>query len=183
MTSFSREGDQCDLPLRAAQPTEGVNLHKADRKSDGRSYRSIITAQYLQNIYMNWLWAGILAAAAAWQINKIIIRCWGDWGTIWVTPFLEEILKTGGAFILGANLILTHGIFGTIEAFYDLKTSREKGAPAALASFVGHLAFGLAANFGLIFQQSLWAAFFYGIIGHLAWNVLVSLLVSSKRKS
>jgi len=130
---------------------------------------------------MNWIWAGLFALGAAWQINKIIIKYWGDRGTVWVTPLLEEVLKTGGAFLFGADLILTHGLFGTIEAFYDLKTARRKGPPAALASFLGHLAFGVAANAGLIFHQSLWAAIIYGLLGHLAWNVLVSLLVNGKR--
>lgn len=131
---------------------------------------------------MSWLWAGIIAAAAAWQLNKIIVRHWGNWGTIWITPAVEEVLKTAGAFYLGADLILTHGLFGAIEAAYDLKTSRRRGFSAALASLLGHLAFGAAANAGLIFYQSLWAAFLYGTMGHLAWNVLVSLLVNRKRR-
>ncbi|HHT62480.1 MAG: hypothetical protein ACOX4H_08350 [Bacillota bacterium] len=129
---------------------------------------------------MNWVWTGILAAMGAWQVNKIVIRYWGDWGTVWITPVIEEMLKTGGAFFFGANLILTHGMFGTIEAFYDLKTARRKGPAAALASFLGHLAFGIAANAGLIFHKSLWAALIYGVMGHLAWNVLVSLLVNKE---
>lgn len=130
---------------------------------------------------MNWLWAGILAAAAAWQVNKIIVRYWGDGGTIWITPGVEEVLKTGGAFILGADVILTHGLFGAIEAVYDLKTARRKGPSAALASLLGHLVFGAAANAGFVFYQSLWAALIYGTMGHLAWNILVSLLAKKKR--
>ncbi|MEL7568404.1 MAG: hypothetical protein AAGU27_26505 [Dehalobacterium sp.] len=130
---------------------------------------------------MNWLWAGIFAAAAAWQTNKIIVRYRGDWGTVWITPAVEEFFKTGGAFILGADIILTHGLFGTIEAVYDLKTSRRKGPSAALASLLGHLAFGTAAQAGFAFYQSFWAALLYGTLGHLAWNILVSLLARKKR--
>lgn len=130
---------------------------------------------------MNWLWAGIIAAVAAWQINKIIIKYWGDRGTIWITPGVEELLKTGASLILGADLIFTHGFFGFIEAVYDLKTSRKKGRSAALASLLGHLAFGTAANAGLVFYQSVWAAIIYGTMGHMAWNVLVSLMVKRKR--
>lgn len=130
---------------------------------------------------MSWLWAGIFAAFAAWQINKIIVRLWGDGGTIWITPVVEELLKSGGAFVLGADLILTHGLFGTIEAAYDLKTSKKRGASAALASFLGHLAFGAAARAGFIFYQSFWAALIYGTLGHLGWNILVSLLADKKR--
>lgn len=94
---------------------------------------------------------------------------------------MEELLKTGASFILGANLILTHGFFGFIEAVYDFKTSRKKGRSAALASLLGHLAFGIAANAGLVFYQSLWAAIIYGTMGHLAWNVLVYLMVKRNR--
>ncbi|ATW26987.1 hypothetical protein [Candidatus Formimonas warabiya] len=130
---------------------------------------------------MNWLWAGILAAVAAWQLNKIIVRFWGEWGTIWITPAVEETVKTTGAFVLGADLILTHGFFGAIEALYDLKTSRRRGFSAALASLLGHLVFGMAAQGAWTVYGSLFAAVAFGTMGHLAWNVLISMLTKRKR--
>ncbi len=97
---------------------------------------------------MNWLLAGILAATVAWQFNKIIVKYWGEWGTVWITPVLEEISKTVGAVLLNTDIILTQGLFGAIEALYDLKTSRRKGISAAVASLLGHTVFGTSAREG-----------------------------------
>lgn len=130
---------------------------------------------------MNWLWAGIIAAAVAWQLNKIIVRFWGEWGTIWITPVVEETIKTTGAVVLGADIILTHGLFGTIEALYDLRTSPRKGISAALASLIGHSVFGLASQAGLMVYGSLYVAVISGTMGHLAWNVLISMLTNRNR--
>lgn len=122
---------------------------------------------------MNWIISGIISAVLAWVLNKKILHYWGDKGTVWVTPVVEEMLKTVAALVLGADIILTHGVFGTIEAVYDVNTAPKRGVSAALVSFWGHLMFGAAANIGYLLYGHVGSAILAGAILHLAWNVFI----------
>jgi len=125
---------------------------------------------------MNWLWSGIFSAIGAWFLNKLVVKYWGWQGTVWVAPFVEEILKTGTALILHGDIVLSHGAFGAVEAVYDVNTSPQRGVSAALASFIGHLLFGFISQTGYFWRGgSFAAAVLLGSSVHVVWNLFVSL--------
>ncbi|MDD2400886.1 MAG: hypothetical protein PHI90_05830 [Clostridia bacterium] len=91
---------------------------------------------------MSYLVAGIFAASLAWVVNRLAIKYFGEYSIIWVIPLLEETIKTGVALLSGTSLVLTHGIFGCIEAIHDYYFSRKWGLVAGVSSVVSHLLYG-----------------------------------------
>lgn len=91
---------------------------------------------------MSYLVAGIFAASLAWVVNRLVIKYFGEYSIIWVIPLLEETIKTGVALLSGTSLVLTHGIFGCIEAIHDYYFSRKWGLVAGVSSVVSHLLYG-----------------------------------------
>lgn len=136
---------------------------------------------------MSYLWAGLFAAAGAWILNRFVVKHWGEAAIIWVIPWLEEILKTGIAVLLKANLVLTHGIFGLIEASHDYLVSPRWGLLAGLTGIVSHWFYGWFT--AMLFKQtSSWliSIFCAGLL-HVFWNhVMIRLFshcaVSRQRK-
>lgn len=131
---------------------------------------------------MNCFWAGLIAAALIWQINNRVVAQWGNQSTTWVTPWVEETVKTLSAVIFKADIVFTHGIFGGVEALYDLFTSRRRGLSAALISLIGHVIFGIITKTVVSLAQSLAAGIFAGAFLHLAWNVFVGYIVNIRLK-
>ena len=89
--------------------------------------------------------AGIIAAVFSYIFNKLALKKIGNIGISIVVPFIEESSKTAAAFILDANIIGTHFVFGFIEGIYDIvNSSKSIGKWAALASLISHSVFGFA---------------------------------------
>lgn len=116
-------------------------------------------------------------AALSFLLNRAALRYLGPKAVISLGPLLEEAAKTLPAFYLGADIFLTHAVFGAIEAGYDWLTSRRFGARAAILSLAGHSLFGLATVGALALSGSILLAAAAGLVGHLAWNItLIHLL-------
>lgn len=114
-----------------------------------------------------------LMAGLSFLLNRAALRHVGAKAVITVSPAVEEALKTLPAFFLGADVLLTHALFGVIEAGYDGWTGGDNGPAAALLSVAGHGLFGLATTAVLFWGGSVFWALGGGIAAHLVWNVLV----------
>ena len=83
---------------------------------------------------------GLAAAIFAYFINSKSLKYLGQGVVTYWAPVFEESLKTGFAIILGANIIISHGSFGAVEALYDIYKGRGNIAYlAGLTGFVSHL--------------------------------------------
>ena len=117
--------------------------------------------------------AGLIAAAAAWQLNNFLQRLGQHWSIAWLAPLVEESSKTGFAVVFSTSLPGTHFIFGFIEAIYDYFTPPNSGITTWLTSILGHLGFGLLT----LYLWELTGNFLWGwlgaVISHLIWNNIV----------
>lgn len=125
-----------------------------------------------------WL-AGLLAAGTAWITNRLVVKYWGDLAVVWVIPWLEEIIKTGIAIFSGASLILTHGVFGLLEAVHDYMASPRWGIIAGFSSIISHCFYGwvtafINARISFWLGSALVAAFL-----HVCWNYVMVRLFGS----
>lgn len=111
-----------------------------------------------------YLLAGGVAALLAYLINRYLVYRFGAETIIFLTPILEEGLKTGMALLFRTAILPVHIIFGIIEGYYDLKTSR-LGITAGILSIVWHTTFGLVTTF------------LPKIMGHLAYGVIGAILL------
>lgn len=91
----------------------------------------------------------------------------GEGTIIFVTPILEETLKTGLAVYLRTAILPVHVIFGLIEGIYDLKTSR-LGISAGLLSLIWHTGFGLVT----ILLGKFMGNIAYGLVGAILIHYL-----------
>jgi hypothetical protein len=127
---------------------------------------------------MDYWFAGLFAAGVAWLINRVAVKYFGESAVIWLIPWLEELVKTGVAVLSGTSIILTHGVFGLLEAVHDYVASPRWGIPAGLLSIISHWFYGLV-TFTVYQSTSLWpvsvlsAAFL-----HVGWNYLMVRLFS-----
>lgn len=115
----------------------------------------------------------VLMAALSFLLNRAALRFEGVKAVITWGPTLEEAVKTVPAYWLGADILLTHVVFGAIEAGYDWLTSGRHGLAAAGLSLAGHSLFGLVTVGVLHLAGSLALALVAGMAAHLAWNVTV----------
>lgn len=123
-----------------------------------------------------------LMAAASFLLNRWLWKCFGNVVVISYGPLVEELAKTLPAFFLGANIFLTHSVFGIIEAVYDLLNSaRQTKAIAVLLSVVGHSTFGGITYFILAQFNNIWMAVVSGVICHVVWNMAVVRYSTSQR--
>lgn len=125
-----------------------------------------------------FLMAGLSAAAFAYVVNRYLVNRFGANTIVFITPILEEGLKTGLAVFLGAAILPVHVVFGLVEGIYDLKTSRV-GIMAGLMSTIWHTVFGLltvlVANLMGNLVYGLLAAIFVHYVGN-------SIVVKSKEE-
>ncbi|MDT8902804.1 hypothetical protein [Anaeroselena agilis] len=113
----------------------------------------------------------VLMAALSFLLNRAALRIAGLQAVISWGPVIEEAAKTAPAFYLGADVLLTHVLFGVIEAGYDWRSGGGDGPAAALLSVAGHSLFG-ALTVGVIYLTgSLAAALALAVVAHVAWNV------------
>lgn len=108
--------------------------------------------------------AGFAAALVAYILNRYLVNRFGSGTIVYLTPIIEEGVKTGFATILEAAIVPVHLIFGLIEGIYDLKTSRY-GITAGLMSVAWHAIFGLV---------TVWLT---RMLGNLAYGVLTAILL------
>lgn len=120
----------------------------------------------------------VLMAALAFLLNRAALGISGVKAVITWGPTLEEAVKTLPAYWLGADIFLTHVLFGAIEAAHDWLTSRRRGAAAAFFSLAGHSLFGAVTVVVLHFAGSPALALAAGIAAHLAWNVALIRLTA-----
>lgn len=126
----------------------------------------------------DFIWAGFFAAGAAWFGNYVFVALTRAKGIIFLTPAVEESAKTGFAVWLGAPVWLTHIVFGTLEAIWDIAGNGRRGIYAGIASIAGHAAFGLAVVF--IWQKTgfLLIAILGSYMLHMAWNGIILRLIN-----
>lgn len=113
-----------------------------------------------------------LGAAGSFLLNRALLRLFGVQVIITLSPVLEEAAKTLSAFLLGADLLITHLTFGLIEAVYDLSQSGGKAVLAALLSIVGHGLFGVI-TLTVSLLSDMYVGLAAGIVAHLIWNAAV----------
>ena len=120
-----------------------------------------------------------LAAGGSFLINRLLLRQWGVRVIITLSPVVEEMLKTAAAYYFAADILVTHLVFGLIEAVYDLAQSQGKAMAAAM-SVIGHGLFGgatvLAAG-----TAGIYAGLAVGIMLHLLWNTIMLRWVARNR--
>ncbi len=113
----------------------------------------------------------VLMAALSFLLNRAALRYAGLQAVISWGPVIEEAAKTAPAFYLGADVLLTHALFGVIEAGYDWRSGGGNGTAAALLSVAGHSLFG-GLTVGVIhLTGSMPLALVTAAAAHIAWNV------------
>lgn len=119
-----------------------------------------------------FLLAGLCAAAFAYVINRYLVNRFGANTIVFITPILEEGLKTGLAILLHAVILPVHVVFGLVEGIYDLKTSRV-GILAGLMSILWHTAFGLITVLVAVVMGNLVYGLLAAIFIHYVGNSIV----------
>jgi len=118
--------------------------------------------------------SGLAAAIFAYFINSKSLKYLGQEVVTYWAPVFEESLKTGFAIILGANIIISHGSFGAVEALYDIYKSRGNIAYlAGFTGFVSHLFFGVLTQYMIEYFDSYFFAVLIVIGIHIFWNTIV----------
>lgn len=131
---------------------------------------------------MGFILAGVLAAAVSWVGNRTVLHIMGTKVIVVAAPLLEETAKSGAAVLTGSSLVLTHGVFGLVEAIYDAWSSWPRGFSAALASLAGHVFYGCVAYFTWQKQGVFWSAVMSGYTVHMLWNLTVMKFIVRRRK-
>jgi len=114
-----------------------------------------------------------LMAALSFLLNRMMVGYVGFRVAITYSAIIEELSKSLPAFILGADMLVTHATFGLIEAGYDWQTSKNHRVTAAAFSLLGHSFFGLVTIASLDATGSIVSALVAGILVHLVWNVTI----------
>lgn len=112
-----------------------------------------------------------LAASSSFLLNRALLKLLGVQTIITLSPVLEEMVKTLSAYYFDADILVTHGVFGLIEAVYDWMQTRGR-LLAAVLSIVGHSLFG----FVTVFTAQLTGVYIglaAGIVTHLLWNTIM----------
>ena len=121
---------------------------------------------------MDWMFAGFTAAVLAYFINGFAMRIWQDSALLGPIPLVEEAAKTILAFFFGAGILLTHLMFGIMEAVFDWQ-GENKRLSAAASAMVAHSVFGLvtvvAAQAAGMLGMGIVVAFFV----HVLWNAIM----------
>ncbi|MGI6553901.1 MAG: hypothetical protein ACOX2P_00465 [Bacillota bacterium] len=119
--------------------------------------------------------AGVLAAAAAYLINRLIIGQAGNKGIVTFIPIVEEAVKSLSAVALGAPLVNTHAVFGAIEAGYEILGAKSiKGVVGGLSSFVTHGFWGLITVGIYRVTGSLLLGIGAAAVVHSIWNRVIT---------
>ena len=124
---------------------------------------------------------GCLMAGLGFLLNKLLLKYIGMKVIVSYSPIVEEITKTLCSYYFAADILVTHIIFGVLEAVYDWfkRRSRERGAIAALSSIVGHTLFGVVTIGIFNLSDSIFLGIFVAGCIHLIWNVALIRLAAS----
>jgi hypothetical protein len=134
---------------------------------------------------MRTIIAGVLAAIIAMVVNEVPVRLFRLYGVVVMVPVIEEACKTFFAFYFNTGILLTHLIFGGVEAVYDLANAKKQVASlAAVVSILGHLVFGFVTLLAIEKNGSIVYGILSGSLVHIGWNALVILVFPnfSRRK-
>ncbi len=125
-----------------------------------------------------FLITGSLASLIAWVLNRYLFLRVGEKSIILLTPIVEELLKSGLAITFGASLILTHILFGVIEAFLDYTNTGK--ITTACISLIWHAFLGAVTYLFFTLWGNIFIAIFIAMLIHFIWNKFVIVLANSK---
>lgn len=114
---------------------------------------------------------GCLMAGVVFLFNKLLLKLIGIKTLFFYSPVAEEVFKTLPAYYLGADLLLTHNVFGLIEGIYDAVTSENSKFVPMLLSVLGHSFFGSVTVLGRYFTGEIWLGLIGGVFVHVIWNI------------
>lgn len=121
---------------------------------------------------MGFLGAGLLAAAAAFILNRYLVGVMGEGAIAKLIPAVEEILKTGSALLWGTSIPFTHGVFGAVEAIHEIQAS-PRGLWSGIMAFINHLFYGIVT----LAVMEVAGGWFWGLAGaialHTLWNWII----------
>ena len=112
-----------------------------------------------------------LAAGGSFLLNRALLKLFGVQTIITLSPVLEEGLKTLFAYSFGADIFVTHTVFGLVEAVYDWVQTQGR-ILAAFLSIAGHGLFGFVTVFTAQ-AAGVHIGLAAGIVTHLLWNTLM----------
>jgi len=125
--------------------------------------------------------AGVSSAFLAMALNTQLAKYSKMRAVIFAGPVVEEVLKTSAAAVLGGNLILSHFIFGTVEAVYDVrKKGDRRAAIAGILAVLSQTLFGSVTVLAWGYFKSLPAGIFVACALHAGWNHWVMKLSCQK---
>ena len=116
---------------------------------------------------------GCLMAGLSFLLNKLLLKYIGIKVVISYSPIAEELSKTLCSYYLSADILVTHIIFGVIEAGYDWfnQQNEQRGTIAAVLSIVGHILFGGITVLVFNLSDSIYIGIVAAIVVHVVWNV------------
>ncbi|MBM7855213.1 uncharacterized protein with PQ loop repeat [Desulfohalotomaculum tongense] len=115
--------------------------------------------------------AALAASGISWLLNGRLFNIYNHKAVIYLGPAVEELSKTGLAVLVGAPVMLTHTLFGAVEALWELKTYR-RGAAAGFAALATHAFYGWLAQM-VIDHSGIPAALAVVYAVHMLWNFWV----------
>jgi hypothetical protein len=121
---------------------------------------------------------GCLMAGLSYLCNRLLLKVTGLQTVFYYSPVAEEVLKTLPAHYLGADVLITHSVFGSLEGIYDLVTSPNRQYVPMLLSILGHSLFGVITVLGRYLTGQIWLGLMGGIFIHIIWNITAIRLMS-----
>ncbi len=129
------------------------------------------------SLFLRVVGAGLSAAALSYLLNRVFLSRFRKYAVIYITPVVEEGLKTFFALVFNVPVILTHAVFGLIEGAYDLFPSQEKKVAAFLVSLLSHTVFGASTWLILVGSSSLALSVALVSVFHILWNYSVLKII------
>lgn len=116
---------------------------------------------------------GCLMAGASFLLNRLLLKYVGIKAVISYSPIMEELAKTLFSYYLAADIVVTHVVFGLLEAGYDWHSTPngQRAMQAAVLSVVGHTLFGGLTRLVYHLSGSILLAILGASCVHLMWNV------------
>lgn len=128
---------------------------------------------------MDWVSAGLIAAAFSFFFNRFLCRVYGESVLLGPVPLVEEVAKTMAALLLSADLIRVHLVFGAVEAVWDWH-GEAKGITPAFSALVAHGVFGIITVVAIRYTATPGIGIIAALLAHAAWNA-VMLFRTGKR--
>lgn len=130
--------------------------------------------------YTKSVGAALLAAFAAYLINRVGQKPLGSLGHSLLYPVIEELLKSVLALLFQASILLAHTVFGIVEAIVDARRSKRPSLAAVLA-VATHILFGAITVLGWHYFN-IYAGISASVLLHMLWNSFIYDLVNLQRK-